>query len=75
MKLTRDYLGHPIKVKINDRTIEAVFAGWFLEVALVQQIDDDGYLTGEIHAINAADIAEMPPLIGQPPAVYCPPRD
>lgn len=74
MKFTHKYLGHSVKVKINQVVCEAIFAGWFLDVALVQMLDDEGHLTGEIHAVEPKYIEELPPLVGEAPAIYCPPH-
>lgn len=74
MDFSQKYLGYPIKVKINQVVCETIFAGWFLDVALVQMLDDEGHLTGEIHAVEPKNIVELAPLVGEAPAVYCPPQ-
>ena len=74
MNLSHKYLGHSIKVKINEMVYETIFAGWFLDVALVQMLDDEGHLTGEIHAVEPQNIVELAALVGEAPAIYCPPH-
>ncbi|MBI2381765.1 MAG: hypothetical protein HYV16_13520 [Gammaproteobacteria bacterium] len=69
-----DYVGHPIKIRFARKTVEAIFAGWFLDVPVVLMLDDDGYLTGKVHALKDKDIVDLPPIIGDPPAIYCRPN-
>lgn len=69
-----DYVGHPIKIRFARKTVEAIFAGWFLDVPVVLMLDEDGYLTGKVHALKDKDVVELPPIIGEAPAIYCRPR-
>lgn len=73
MTIPKQYVGHPIKIKLAARTKEIIFAGWFLDLPMGQMLNDEGYLTGELLVIKEHDIVELPPLIGEPPAIYCPP--
>lgn len=68
------HVGHPIKIRFARKTVEAIFAGWFLDVPMVLMLDEHGYLTGKVHALKERDIVELPPIIGEPPAIYCRPH-
>ncbi|MAZ66278.1 MAG: hypothetical protein CMF25_04145 [Kangiellaceae bacterium] len=74
MELTKHHLGHPITILLANKKREVIFCGWFLESPMVQLLNDDGYLSGEVHVIKPAHIVDVPPLIGEPPAIYCPPH-
>ena len=69
-----DHVGHPIKIRFARKTVEAIFAGWFLDVPVVLMLDDDGYLTGKVHALKDKDVVDLPPIIGEAPAIYCRPK-
>lgn len=75
MAIPDEYLGHPIKIKLAARIKEVIFAGWFLDLPMGQILNDEGYLTGELFVIKEKDIVELPPLIGEPPAIYCAPNE
>lgn len=70
----REYLGQPIRIALGQKPVEVIFCGWFMGLPMVQLLDEEGFLTGDLHVIKAEDILELPPLIGEPPAVYCPPK-
>lgn len=75
MEIPFEYVGHSIKVNLNNVETEVIFAGWCLGVVMVQLLDDEGHLNGQVKSIRESDVIELPDLCGEPPAIYCPPHD